>query len=397
MEGVLPSNSIFTMFRSENNQPNDVDLLAGLLSEKLELLCKEARENRGEVSSRSLRKLENLQHLLSIKKSSDPRVHQRRIRVAAILSAGLLLFSLLLFTPVKRTEIEGNLTLSDFRFVSTSTLPLTGSLEVSELAAFGLSEMNLPRSRGYSQEAVISSDDTAFVRLTPQHAPAAEGRVTLGSVDLSEGTEVAIDLTKASHGLHISLFGKPTSIAVNVSGTIETAFPQSTPSVRDFSRPKSVALKTGRGHAGMDLTFPQKDCTSLASQLPAKDLTFHTIDESFNGRGIAAKETSAILTGSLSFESIGGKTQALRSYEQLRLKEFNGIIRSIDVCQNGLNLRFAGTVHGMTLGYGQNKRSLMPSWLDWLQAQHGLWLLWGTTAYLVGLLLGILQWLGMKL
>jgi hypothetical protein len=35
----------------------------------------------------------------------------------------------------------------------------------------------------------------------------------------------------------------------------------------------------------------------------------------------------------------------------------------------------------------------MPTWLDWLKARRGLYLLWGTAIYVFGLIAGVLRWL----
>lgn len=46
----------------------------------------------------------------------------------------------------------------------------------------------------------------------------------------------------------------------------------------------------------------------------------------------------------------------------------------------------------MTSGDGAERRSLMPTWLELLRAQHGLGLLWGSTLYLAGVAMGVLRW-----
>jgi hypothetical protein len=39
----------------------------------------------------------------------------------------------------------------------------------------------------------------------------------------------------------------------------------------------------------------------------------------------------------------------------------------------------------------------MPTYLEWLRARHGLSLLWGTTLYLFGVIVGALRWWGIRL
>ena len=46
----------------------------------------------------------------------------------------------------------------------------------------------------------------------------------------------------------------------------------------------------------------------------------------------------------------------------------------------------------MRSGWGENPSSLMPTWLEWIRARHGLSLLWATTLYLFGVITAILRW-----
>jgi hypothetical protein len=52
---------------------------------------------------------------------------------------------------------------------------------------------------------------------------------------------------------------------------------------------------------------------------------------------------------------------------------------------------------GMTTGSGEGRRTLMPTYLEWMRARHGVSLLWGTTLYLFGLIAGALRWWGVRL
>jgi hypothetical protein len=51
----------------------------------------------------------------------------------------------------------------------------------------------------------------------------------------------------------------------------------------------------------------------------------------------------------------------------------------------------------MTTGAGEGHRSLMPTRLEWLQARHGLSLLWASSLYLMGIIGVVLHWWGIKL
>jgi hypothetical protein len=55
-------------------------------------------------------------------------------------------------------------------------------------------------------------------------------------------------------------------------------------------------------------------------------------------------------------------------------------------------VNFRGTTRGIRSGWSDRPANLMPTYLDWLQAHHGLSLLWGTTLYLFGVAATILRW-----
>jgi hypothetical protein len=69
-------------------------------------------------------------------------------------------------------------------------------------------------------------------------------------------------------------------------------------------------------------------------------------------------------------------------------------VRALQVERDHLSLQFHGRVTGMETGGEGNRRSLMPSYLEWLYARRGLELLWATALYLFGLSAGVLGWLG---
>ena len=96
------------------------------------------------------------------------------------------------------------------------------------------------------------------------------------------------------------------------------------------------------------------------------------------------------------FEELAGRELHLRSGEGLRFGSSHGEVRTLELRDGHIALTFHGYVRGMTTGGAENRRSLMPTYLEWLSAQHGLSLLWGTTLYLFGLVIGLLRNWGIK-
>jgi hypothetical protein len=101
----------------------------------------------------------------------------------------------------------------------------------------------------------------------------------------------------------------------------------------------------------------------------------------------------SILSGSIYFEELNGQELKVRPGEEIRFENSQGEIESLELKEDGVVFQFRGRVHGMTAGSAETSRSLMPTWLDWLKARRGLYLLWGTAVYLFGLIVGVLRWL----
>jgi len=143
----------------------------------------------------------------------------------------------------------------------------------------------------------------------------------------------------------------------------------------------------------LDLTFltlPQK---IALMPLPIRDLSLLRIEDRRGPEGLPVRRVSTILSGTIYFEELNGQELKLRSGETIRFEGLQGEIGSLELKDDKIVLQFRGRVRGMTAGSSDTSRSLMPTWLEWLKARRGLYLLWGTAVYLFGLIVGVLRWL----
>ena len=76
----------------------------------------------------------------------------------------------------------------------------------------------------------------------------------------------------------------------------------------------------------------------------------------------------------------------------LRLELSEGQVRALSLAGDHISLSFRGAVTSLTTGEGSDRRSLMPTYLEWLSAQHDLSLFWGAAMYVFGLALAIMRW-----
>jgi hypothetical protein len=94
----------------------------------------------------------------------------------------------------------------------------------------------------------------------------------------------------------------------------------------------------------------------------------------------------------LYFTELNSREYPLRIGEGLQFEQSGGQMRDLTMEDGQLALKFHGYVREMTTGWEESRENLMPSWLEWLSARHGLTLLWGTTLYIFGVAFGVLRW-----
>jgi hypothetical protein len=146
-----------------------------------------------------------------------------------------------------------------------------------------------------------------------------------------------------------------------------------------------------------DLTLTDLSQPAFVSQLQAIGLSFSRIDEFRKRDETLIRHSSTIVSGTLYFEALDGLALSLRSGEVLTFERVAGVVRTLRLQHDDVALQFHGRVRGMRTGWGEMERSLMPTYLEWLKARHGLYLLWGSTLYCFGLIISLLRWWGIRL
>ena len=161
-----------------------------------------------------------------------------------------------------------------------------------------------------------------------------------------------------------------------------------------FGTPRSIRLIAGPDAVALYLTVPAAEPVSFASQLRVSELSFARIEEHDHAEMTLLRRLSTILSGTLYQDSLNGKVYPLRAGESLSFASVDGVIRALQLQDDRIALQFHGRVRGMCSLAGAYCRSLMPSYLEWIQARHGLGLFWGATLYLFGLCAGLMRWWG---
>jgi hypothetical protein len=367
--------------------------LRELLSQQVEAASKEAVHSGGQVSAEQVDALSRLNRLVDLHQAMQPRPLRKRWPVVVVLGITLLIVSLLLFARVAETEIEADLALSEVKFLLPWQQGLTEAMDLSTLGASGFREIKLPQAFHKDAQTPLSDDGgEASLSLSTVSEGKHHGTITLAPLKLPAKTQVRVTSTGVPREYRLSLQGTNTELSADVNGQVRAGFSSGGSQQVDFRTPDVAVMQTGENEVDLDLTLLGPGTNNFSSQLSVSDLSFFHVAEIRDPESVVARRVSTILSGTLNFESLNGLERKVRPGEMLQFDQSQVEIRTLRLQDDHIELKFYGRVRGMSAGSGESRRSLMPTWFEWLRAQHSLSLLWGTALYLLGLLAGVLRW-----
>lgn len=368
------------------------DPLRELLRRQTESLRDEALRSGGDVPAPDLDRVTRLQRLVEVHAAAHPAPPARRWPLGVAFGLTLLLSSVLLFARVPETDVELDLKVAEVSFVVPTPQVLTTSAALASLGASGLRALQLPATEGGGAEP--GGTGASAVRLSAVSADGAAGTVNLAPVVPPAGTRVWISQAPAAH-YRLSLEAPRKAdlgLRADVAGRIDVGVPGRPPTRLDLRSPRAVVLDAGGETVDLDLRFPRLPATPFVARIPVEGLRLSRVEEFVGPGGTLVRSTSTVLGGTLSFESLAGQERKLRPGELLAFGRAHGEIRTLELRDDGIALRASARVADMTVGSPDNRRSLMPTWLEWLRARHAVSLLWGTATYVFGILLLLLRW-----
>lgn len=370
-----------------------LNALRDLLTGKTTQLADESLKSKGSVNSEELKEVENLSRLIKVYEAQHPPEPPKRWPVALVLVGTLAVLSFLLFARVPETEIELDIQLTEAGFTLTQRQMLTNAWEIETLGLSGLREAQVPRSSQLPRQN-FEADQNSGLSLLLANGAKTQGSLTLSAITLLPGTAVTVQPKKANQ-YRLSFKGTPLNLQASVFGNIDLSVAGDTAQALEFTSPRPVDMLADSQQVDLDITEPEQSTYQpFSSQIQVQKLSFSRIFYYADEQSSIVKRLSTILSGKLYFESLKGQERLLRPSEDLRFAFSEGEIRSLRWQDDQLHLQFHGTVKGMTVGADETQRSLMPTYLEWLSARHGLSLLWGSTLYMFGIIMGILRWWG---
>ena len=371
------------------------DPFRDLLIRQAKAMRDEVIQSGGQVSAEKLATLQRLARLAELCNAAPP-LPRKRWPVAAALGLTLVLVSILLFVRVPVTEIELDLALSEVSFVLSSPQKFSDAMALSALGVSGLREIQLPidARRDATRRGGPDGPEVA-VLLSVGSSGKRHGTITLAPLILPAGTQVWVRRTGVSHQYRVSLKspqGSKLALGADVNGPVRVGPAGAPADEHDFASPRAVVLQPGSDEVDLDLTFPGGAKAAFSANIPVRQLSLFRVDEVRDLTQTLVRRTSTILSGALYFESLNGQELKVRPGMGIQLARADGEIRTLELGDNDLTVKFHGIVRGINAGSGETHRNLMPTCLDWLTARHGLSLLWGTALYLFGLLVSALRW-----
>jgi hypothetical protein len=372
------------------------DPLRELFKRELDAFAVESTRTEGIISSGRIETLTGLAKLIETRDSLQPK--PRNWWAALVLLVTLVVASVLLFARVGETEIELDVSLAHLSFALAKALVLSGPVNLSALGISGLRDVQFPQSQGPPRSARADTDYAApAVSLTPSSAGERRGSLTLSPLVLPAGARLKLGRSDVANQYQLSTNATNLIFQAAAYGPVRISLPGSPARAIDFATPKPVLMRGGSEEVSLDLTFPTLPQSPLSPQLEVRDIAFSRVDQFLEANQTLVKRLSTILSGTLSFESLNGQELRLRPGEELQVEHSQGEIRSLELAANHIDFKFHGRVSGMAAGTGEGHRSIMPTYLEWLKARHGLSLLWATSLYIFGLVAAALRWFGVRL
>src|SRR6266851_4200159 len=367
----------------------DADALRALMARQTDELAAEALRTEGQIPAERLEALGRLARLVVMRDAAVTAL-RRRWAVPFVALGTLACASVLLFARVSSTEVEMELNVSEFSFVLPTVQVISDAMSVSVLGVSGLRVIELPSADGRPGWRRPAAD----IFLAADRVGRRTGTVSISPITLPMGTRVSLRQLEGHHGYRLVLRSATPELVVSVNGPIRIIVPSAVNELREFSFPRGIGLEPDSNQVSLDFLPTEAAEVSWAfrSPLPVESLSLYRVDQFEGAEQTLVRRVSTIQSGTLYFESIDGRARQLRAGEGLHFAWSGGEIREWRIRNDGVVVRFHGSVRGMSSGSGEIKRSLMPTLIEWLRARHGLSLLWGTTAYVVGLFVTILGW-----
>ena len=330
---------------------------------------------------------------------NDTRPKKRPILpMVALVGLTLTVFTILFFVRLGESTIAMDVVASEFSFQTNQAGSIWPTLDVKSIGLSPLGHIRFRAAEGPLHTARERQSGPSFLsaKLTVK-AEDGQAGISVPGFTLAPGATISLTDVSADKTQKLILEGGDVASApfrVDVVGRVNLDRSTSPREHLTFESSSPVLFTPGASRLQLKLEYSERRDSRFLGGIAISKLTFVRTEALVVGTENIARLPSSVLAGEFVIEGYSDRRYTIRSGEVLGWEKFVGTLESISVARNGLSLVISGRVRGMTTGVGSLKRSLMPTLLEWLKDQYGLWLLWGGVAYLVPLLYGWLKWWG---
>ncbi len=367
--------------------------LKDLLRRQAAEACDRALDDGGGISAEETDELERLARLVKILGQTETRPRRPRWPIAAALAATLAIMSVLLFLRVPATNVDMDLEVDELAFVMARSETLNAAIPLAELGAAGLAALRLPRSKDSSGQAHAGSDKTwPQIQLSVAEPGQGQvrGRMTLAPLTPPAGARIWLRKTRVPSQYSLSLQHDEIDVKLTLRGWLTLRSLDSAVVERNFGRGKAMLLMGRERTVDITMRVAEGAQATFARVIPVSALKLLKSHQDTVGQ--TPVEDSTIRAGTIHFSDLDDVSRPLRAGERLRLKLSEGHIRALSLAEDHVSFSFHGRLTELTSGEGRGRRSLMPTYLEWLSDQYALSLLWGAVVYVFGLALAIMRW-----
>jgi hypothetical protein len=364
--------------------------LRRVLRERVRGAVQAAADAPHRLTDAEVAELERLARLLAV--DEGLRARSRWVVIAAV-AAAVVVFMVLLALPLRTTEVDLELVAEEASFVVPERHVVIAATGVSALGVSGLRRFELPADPPRPALVLTAPAETDIaVRLSPDRSGGGVGAVDLGAVAVAATTRVWVRPGAGPRRHHLWLEPPPEALHADVQGRILLEA-QGRPAERiTVATAQQVRLEPGGRTVDLDLTLRDGTALVFLGRLPATDLAFSRVEEFEEPATTMVRRVSTVVSGRVAFADAPPREHRLHTGETLRLDGARGVIRALSVAEDGVHLEFHGRVHAVTTGWGDFERNITPTWVQYLQANQALSLLWGAVVSASALIVSLLRW-----
>ena len=358
--------------------------LERLAAARLDAMLMEAEAHPGgaPLSTERLRELQTLAALVSVRERLETTPASPRWPAAAALALTLVAVSTLLFVYVPQTEIELDATASEVTFTLAIAQALTEPTVLRFIGIAGFDTLAGSASLALPHQPLALAADATDANCT--------GVLTLDRLILPRAALVDLRRSALPQRVHLSLKAPGAALQITLDGCVRAGGAAGPPSAQRGVRTVTVVL--GGDEVDLDLESIESIGFQLAPFVRIRDLSLSRI-EYIAGEGTTlVRRVSTVNAGTVFLNALDGQPRVLRFAEPIRFERADGELRSVKFDGGEIALRFHGAVRGMVSGSDAHLRSWMPTWLEWLKANHGVSLFWAAATSAFGLLMALLKW-----